>query len=161
MQATANVDAAADSTIQRTIREGLAGCTVIVVAHRLNSIMDADRVLVLDAGRVSAVPRCCLVAPQPVTPPPPSSLPVGAQVAEYDTPLALLGLESPRESVRGAGGGIFAALVRGTGPAMEEALVGLARRGSSPAGAAGAPASLVSPRTSAAPLLPLPPVDVS
>ena len=52
MQATANVDAAADATIQQTIRRCLAGCTVIIIAHRLHTIMDADRVLVLDSGQV-------------------------------------------------------------------------------------------------------------
>lgn len=54
-EATANVDATADMKIQRTIRECLKGCTVIVIAHRLHSIMDADRVLVLDAGKVRRV----------------------------------------------------------------------------------------------------------
>ncbi|CAG2170433.1 unnamed protein product, partial [Oppiella nova] len=41
-----------DSLIQQTIRDKFADCTVMTIAHRLHTIMDSDRVLVLDAGRV-------------------------------------------------------------------------------------------------------------
>ncbi|KAI8868256.1 P-loop containing nucleoside triphosphate hydrolase protein [Ramicandelaber brevisporus] len=51
-EATASVDAAADELIQRVIATKFRGCTVITIAHRLNTIMDYDRVLVMDAGRV-------------------------------------------------------------------------------------------------------------
>lgn len=40
-----------DSFIQQTIRRRFAECTVLTVAHRLHTIMDSDRVLVMDAGR--------------------------------------------------------------------------------------------------------------
>lgn len=37
--------------IQKTIRQKFAECTVLTVAHRLHTIMDSDRVLVMDTGK--------------------------------------------------------------------------------------------------------------
>ena len=51
-EATANVDEATDEAIQKLLREQCQGVTVITIAHRLNTIMDYDRVLVLDKGRL-------------------------------------------------------------------------------------------------------------
>lgn len=51
-EATANVDTRTDQLIQRVLREHFAACTVLTIAHRLNTIADADRLLVLDAGTV-------------------------------------------------------------------------------------------------------------
>lgn len=41
-----------DELIQQTIRTKFADCTIFTIAHRLNTIIDYDRVLVIDAGRL-------------------------------------------------------------------------------------------------------------
>ena len=41
-----------DDLIQATIREEFSECTVLTIAHRLNTIMDSSRVMVLDAGKI-------------------------------------------------------------------------------------------------------------
>ena len=51
-EATANVDMHTDSLIQRTLRLKFTGCTVLTIAHRLNTIIDSDIVLVLDEGHL-------------------------------------------------------------------------------------------------------------
>lgn len=51
-EATANVDHETDRLIQETISSKFASCTVLTIAHRLNTIIQCNRVLVLDAGSV-------------------------------------------------------------------------------------------------------------
>lgn len=61
-EATAAVDVETDALIQQTIRQECRNATVLTIAHRLNTILDSDKVLVLEQG----------------------------EVAEYDAPSALL-----------------------------------------------------------------------
>ncbi len=75
-EATANVDMASDELIQLALRRDFHDATIITIAHRINTVIDYDRILVLEQG----------------------------EIAEYDTPWALLQRE-----------GYFSKMVDGTG----------------------------------------------
>lgn len=51
-EATSSVDEETDTLIQRNIREGFQNSTLIVIAHRLSTVADFDKILVLSEGRV-------------------------------------------------------------------------------------------------------------
>ncbi|KNE72660.1 hypothetical protein AMAG_16420 [Allomyces macrogynus ATCC 38327] len=51
-EATASVDPQTDEIVQKTIRREFAGCTILTIAHRVATVMDYDKILTLDHGKV-------------------------------------------------------------------------------------------------------------
>lgn len=56
---TSNIDPQTDAAVQRVVREDFRGCTVITVAHRLDTVIDGDRILVMERGRVAEYGAPC------------------------------------------------------------------------------------------------------
>jgi len=52
-EATSSVDFETDEKIQRTMRQGFAGKTLLCIAHRLKTIINYDRICVMDKGRIA------------------------------------------------------------------------------------------------------------
>uniref|UniRef100_M8AUT6 ABC transporter C family member 3 n=1 Tax=Aegilops tauschii TaxID=37682 RepID=M8AUT6_AEGTA len=52
-EATSSVDPITDSLIQKTLKQQFAECTVITIAHRITSVLDSERVILLDNGEIA------------------------------------------------------------------------------------------------------------
>ncbi|KAI7827306.1 multidrug resistance-associated protein 1-like protein [Kickxella alabastrina] len=52
-EATANVDSKTDQIMQEVIRREFKECTMLTIAHRLGTVMDSDRILVVDHGQMA------------------------------------------------------------------------------------------------------------
>eukprot|EP00455_Lapot_gusevi_P039155 TRINITY_DN4387_c0_g1_i1.p1 TRINITY_DN4387_c0_g1~~TRINITY_DN4387_c0_g1_i1.p1 ORF type:complete len:383 (+),score=53.14 TRINITY_DN4387_c0_g1_i1:26-1150(+) len=56
-EATAGVDSETDQLIQMSIRQNFADCTVLTIAHRLHTIIDADRIILLSQGEIAEMDK--------------------------------------------------------------------------------------------------------
>lgn len=98
-EATANVDLTTDNLIQTKLRELFGGCTVLVIAHRLATIIDADRIMVMSEGKAG----------------------------EYDHPYRLL-VEKIGDDTITNPGGMFAQMVLATGLETAQSLFEIAHQ---------------------------------
>jgi len=66
-EATASVDYATDELIGKTIRQEFADSTILTIAHRLRTVIDYDRVLLLENGRIVEFDKPAVLLRDPST----------------------------------------------------------------------------------------------
>ena len=54
-EATGSVDQETDSKIHKMFKDEFWSCTVMTIAHRLNTIMDYDRIMVMNSGMIKEI----------------------------------------------------------------------------------------------------------
>ena len=64
-EATGKIDGNTDKEIQRIISEDLQECTIITISHRLDTILDCDRVMVLDQGEIKEFDKVSVLLNKP------------------------------------------------------------------------------------------------
>ena len=96
-EATANVDLVTDNFIQETLKNSFRNCTVLIIAHRLATVIDSDRILVMDKGHG----------------------------VEFDHPYKLLVNEEGESSITREG--FFAKMVKSTGEETSSSLFNIAK----------------------------------
>jgi ATP-binding cassette subfamily C (CFTR/MRP) protein 4 len=96
-EATANVDLETDNFIQKKIMERFNDCTIFTIAHRLSTVANYDKILVMDKG----------------------------QLVEFDAPLKLLVNNENDENITKQG--YFSSMVLNTGPRASKAILNLCK----------------------------------